>query len=203
MKSTSSILILLIATTAILFATQVHCQASITQAVSDALDAAVQDLTTDTAWIAYYSKNMYFNVPTCAGDMVTANTRPDVDNRVKDVHFQCSFGGASKGWIRTGLEPNKVFNDIYQLNQTGIKVGAYDGTNYATFIKTELTAATYVKYAAVNLQYTDVKNNAVHAIVGDAIAYFDWANRQMNAAIIMAAPITNAIHLRTFLNFSD
>lgn len=57
------------------------------------------------------------------GDMVTANTRPDVDNRVKDVHFQCSFGGASKGWIRTGLEPNKVFNDIYQLNQTGIKVG--------------------------------------------------------------------------------
>lgn len=67
MKIASSILILLIATTAILFATQAHCQASITQAVSDALDAAVQDLTTDTAWIAYYSKNMYFNVPTCAG----------------------------------------------------------------------------------------------------------------------------------------
>ena len=54
--------------------------------------------------------------------MVTANTRPTED-RVNLVHFQCSFGAASKGWIRSGRDPQIVINDVYGLNRTGIKIG--------------------------------------------------------------------------------
>ena len=80
------------------------------------------------------------------------------------------------GWIRTAKDSHIIMNDIYSLNKTGIRVGAYDGTAYATFVQTELTAATYVKFTAVNLQYQSVLDQSVHALIGDAIQFFSWAN---------------------------
>ncbi|KAF0984665.1 hypothetical protein FDP41_000564 [Naegleria fowleri] len=106
-------------------------------------------------------------------DIVTANTRP-LDERKKDVHFQCEFEYASNGWIRSGRDPQLVMNDVYYLNKTGILVGAYDGTNFATFVQTKLTAATYVPFFAVNLQYGAVLNQTVHALLGDAIQFNYW-----------------------------
>ncbi|KAG2373089.1 hypothetical protein C9374_012821 [Naegleria lovaniensis] len=112
-------------------------------------------------------------------DIVTANTQPNAD-RAKVVHFQCGFGFASKGWIRSGKDAHISIPDVYSLNKTGILVGAYDGTAYATFVKQTLTAATYVPFYAVNLQYGAVLNQTVHALIGDAIQFFSWKKQVGN-----------------------
>ncbi|KAF0981457.1 hypothetical protein FDP41_012114 [Naegleria fowleri] len=112
-------------------------------------------------------------------DIVTANTQPNPD-RAKVVHFQCGFGFASKGWIRSGRDPQIIMQDVYDLNKTGILVGAYDGTAYATFVRNTLTAATYVPFFAVNLQYGAVLNQTVHALIGDAIQFYSWKKQVGN-----------------------
>ncbi|KAG2386828.1 hypothetical protein C9374_001863 [Naegleria lovaniensis] len=248
----------------------VHSQPfiSVSKDFTAAFDAAVQELITDSAWVSYYSENMFFGVPTCSltkptwpvkdpfasrtnssrivtcfeigtlspwletktklannivdkinahyktnyineikryntsllgffdtmknalatgdCDIVTANTRPSTE-RAKVVHFQCDFGFASNGWIRSAKDPQLVMKDVYDLNKTGILVGAYDGTNFATFVKTQLSAATYVPFFAVNLQYGAVLNQTVHALIGDAIQFNYWKKQNQDCGCTVQA----------------
>lgn len=69
---------------------------------------------------------------------------------------------------------NTTISDVYSLNKTGMLVGAYEGTTYSTFVKTQLSAATYVSFTATNLQYQSVLDGNVHALIGDAIQFYTW-----------------------------
>ena len=119
--------------------------------------------------------------------MITANILVTAE-RSSSIHYQCPFGSGSNGWIRTKRDPQLSITDISQLNKTGIMVGgklliiheishslfnksirntAYEGTAFATYVKTNLPAATFVPYSGINLQYEAVLDGSVHAIIGD------------------------------------
>ena len=77
------------------------------------------------------------------------------------------------------------------LNKTGIIVGAYTGTTYETYVKTQLSAATYRPFLDQSLQYSALVNNEIHAIVGDAVQSFIWFNNNTKTCVGCSAKAFN------------
>ena len=92
------------------------------------------------------------------------------------VMFDMSLLTLLKGYIRSTLNSTIVVNSVTDLNKTGIIVGAYTGTTYEAYVKTQLTAATYRPFQDQDDQYLALLNKEIHAIVGDAVQSFVWFN---------------------------
>ena len=74
-------------------------------------------------------------------DIVTTQTQPIVE-RAQFVHFQCGFGLASKGWVRTGKDPQIVIQNVSDLNNNGILVGG-EFLTFQIWFHSHLTSTFY------------------------------------------------------------
>ncbi|KAF0976551.1 hypothetical protein FDP41_004450 [Naegleria fowleri] len=109
-------------------------------------------------------------------DLISSNVTP-TNERVSVAHFQCNYGMTSQAFLRTNRDPHLSLKTLQDLNQTNIVVGASRGTTYENVIKTQLSAAQYVPLDDGDVPYDAIKNNQVHAVIGDGVTYLIWVKQ--------------------------
>ncbi|KAG2378551.1 hypothetical protein C9374_008190 [Naegleria lovaniensis] len=108
-------------------------------------------------------------------DVITTNVQT-LEDRKKQVHFQCHWGTTSQAFLRSELDSSLNLKTLADLNKTNIIVGAYAGTTYEAVVKNNLQAAQYVPFTTADIQYQKVLKKEVHAVIGDAVTFLVWVN---------------------------
>ncbi|KAG2378063.1 hypothetical protein C9374_008685 [Naegleria lovaniensis] len=112
-------------------------------------------------------------------DLIASNVTPTKE-RMEVAHFQCNYGMTSQAFLRTNKDGHLTLKTLQDLNQTHIFVGASKGTTYETLVKTQLSAAQYVPLDDGDVPYDAIKNNQVHAVIGDGVTYLIWVKQNQD-----------------------